>query len=68
MFRHCCEDMRHEVERICDKHSDRFECPDCLVEFRPKHREYRLIVHDGGSSGIAIFYCPWCGIKLPGSQ
>jgi hypothetical protein len=67
MDRHCCEEMRHEVERVCDRHLDRFECPDCIVEYRPKHREYGLIVHDGGSSVILIRFCPWCGTELSAS-
>lgn len=23
------------------------------------------MVHDGGSSVVAIAFCPWCGSKLP---
>jgi hypothetical protein len=65
MERHCCEDMRREVERSCNEHPNRFEYPDCLVEYRPKLRQYALIVHDGGSSVIAISFCPWFGTKLP---
>jgi hypothetical protein len=67
MDRHCCEDMRREVERSCEQHPDRFDCPDCLVHYWPELREYGLIVHDGGSSVIVIRFCPWCGAKLPDS-
>lgn len=67
MDRHCCEDMRREVERVCEQHPDRFDCPDCLVQYWPKVREYGLIVHNGGSAVIVIRYCPWCGAKLPDS-
>jgi hypothetical protein len=67
MDRHCCEEMRHQVERVCDQHPDRFDCPDCLVHFAARFREYGLIVHDGGSSVIGIRYCPWCGTKQPES-
>ncbi|HZY17518.1 MAG TPA: hypothetical protein VFE82_03505 [Ramlibacter sp.] len=35
--------------------------------YSPKFNEYGLIVHDGGSSAIAIAFCPWCGTKLPAS-
>jgi hypothetical protein len=65
--RHCCEDMRREVERVCPEHPDRFECPDCLVHYHPRFREYGLIVHDGGSSWVCIQFCPWCGVRLPES-
>ena len=65
MERHCCEDMRSEVERHCDQHPDRFDCPDCLIHYSPRLRAYGLIVHDGGSSTIRIRFCPWCGARLP---
>ncbi|MFB9422507.1 DUF6980 family protein [Nonomuraea rubra] len=29
------------------------------------YRSYGLPIHDGGSSSIAIRYCPWCGARLP---
>jgi hypothetical protein len=67
MDRHCCEDMRREVERVCGQHADRFDCPDCVVLYQPTLREYGLIVHDGGSSSIVIRFCPWCGVRLPES-
>lgn len=65
---HCCEDMRREVERTCDRHPDRFDCPDCLVHFSERTRGYGLIVHDGGSSTVRLSFCPWCGAKLPESH
>src|SRR5262249_16955234 len=64
---HCCEDMRREVERVCDQHPDRFACPDCLIHYSPPFREVGLIVHDGGSSSLGIRFCPWCGTSLPES-
>jgi ribosomal protein S27AE len=67
MDRHCCEDMRREVERACEQHPDRFDCPDCLVQYWSRLREYGLIIHDGGSSVMLIRFCPWCGSKLPDS-
>lgn len=68
MESHCCEDMRREVERMCDQHPDRFDCPDCLVQFSLQSRTYGLIVHDGGNSLIAIRFCPWCGAGLPAAE
>lgn len=64
---HCCDDMRREAERVCDRHPNRFDCPDCLVCYSPKFREWGLIVHDGGSSSVGIRFCPWCGTQLPDS-
>jgi hypothetical protein len=59
--------MRREAEFVCDEHRDRFDCPDALLHYEPKLREYGLIVHDGGTSSRAISFCPWCGVHLPAS-
>ncbi|WP_414737972.1 DUF6980 family protein [Gemmata algarum] len=64
MTTHCCEDMRREVERVCEVHPDRFSCPDCFVHYSPTRQSYGLIVHDGGSSVSRIRFCPWCGAGL----
>lgn len=65
MANHCCEMMRSNVESVCEQHPDRHDCPDCLIDYRPNGPSYGIMVHDGGSSMIAIAYCPWCGTKLP---
>ncbi|SCF13553.1 hypothetical protein GA0070607_5965 [Micromonospora coriariae] len=64
----CCEMMRDKVETECDQHPNPFECPDNLIYHQPEPSDerYGLIIHDGGSSYIAIRYCPWCGSALPG--
>lgn len=67
MAKHCCDSMRSQVEFSCEQHASAFDCPDALVFYTPKFDEYSLIVHDGGSSGIRISFCPWCGAKLPES-
>jgi hypothetical protein len=54
--RHCCEMMTMNVES-----------EDEIVYFWPTYNEYLIPVHDGGSSGIVINFCPWCGTKLPES-
>jgi hypothetical protein len=59
--------MRRQVEFSCPQHSSSFECPDALVSYGQKFNEYGLIVHDGGTSSIAISFCPWCGSALPQS-
>jgi hypothetical protein len=68
MSKHCCEQMNEQVSQVCAQHTDRFECPDALIDYSQKFNEYGLIVHDGGTSSIAIEYCPWCGNKLPESK
>ena len=56
--------MSEELGKKCEMHSDRFECPDALVDYAPRAKTYGLIVHDGGSSVIGIDFCPWCGANL----
>ena len=53
---------------VCEQHPDPFDCPDHLVSFAAEFGEYKLIVHDGGSSGSVIKFCPWCGTRLPESR
>jgi hypothetical protein len=60
----CCDMMRRQVEMTCEIHTDRYDCPDCLIAYSEHPREYGLIVHDGGHSQIRIEYCPWCGCGL----
>ncbi len=64
MANHCCEMMRSNVESVCEQHPDRYDCPDCLIDFWPDAPAYGIMIHDGGSSTIEISYCPWCGTKL----
>ena len=66
--RHCCQQMTAMLNVECDQHSSDFECPDRLITYSERFDEYGLIVHDGGTSSILIFYCPWCGTKLPHSK
>ncbi|MFD7455879.1 MULTISPECIES: DUF6980 family protein [unclassified Streptomyces] len=67
MFPHCCAEMADRVNRHCDRHDDPSSCPDALISYTPRFREYALIVHDGGTSGVGIAFCPWCGRRLPES-
>jgi hypothetical protein len=60
----CCERMASDLDRTCDRHSDRFDCPDMLIH-QTRDGSYGLIVHDGGTSVVAIAFCPWCGTRLP---
>jgi ribosomal protein S27AE len=63
----CCDQMRGELTSSCPEHSDRFACPDALLHYDARFREYGLIVHDGGASFRLIAFCPWCGSCLPAS-
>lgn len=60
--------MRAQVEQRCPDHPDIYDCPDALVAYVSKFREYGLIVHDGGRSSLLIRSCPWCGAALPASM
>jgi len=55
--------MAADLEHRCDVHPDRSDCPDAFVA--KVRGGYGLMVHDGGSSVVAIAFCPWCGSKLP---
>lgn len=59
----CCDIMRGQLELRCPDHGDLIDCPDSLVVRWPDG-VYGLRVHDGGTSVIAIAFCPWCGATL----
>jgi len=56
------------MQWACDIHDDPMDCPDALVVYRPKSREYGIPVRDGlnasASSAVQIRFCPWCGAEL----
>jgi len=60
--------MAAATETSCDEHPDRFECPDALIHHSAKSGRYGIIIHDGGSSTVAIRFCPWCGKRLENSE
>lgn len=62
--KHCCEMMANELNHKCPDHKNPFDCPDHLIHFSEKSKDYGIIYHDGGSSFSKINYCPWCGTKL----
>lgn len=65
---HCCEMMTYYADYQCTRGHDRFDCPDNLFDHRSSSNVYGLIVHDGGTSSVAIGYCPWCGTELTESR
>jgi hypothetical protein len=56
--------MKRQVEYKCPQHPDPFDCGDNVLIYSKSHKEFGIIVHDGGSSFITIKYCPFCGKKL----
>lgn len=63
--KYCCEMMRLQMERTCSEHGN--ECPDIIIglfDHGPAKGLFCIPIHDGGSSGITINYCPWCGVCL----
>lgn len=62
--KYCCQRFQETIEHKCQEHDNPFDCPDCLIYFLSKNKEFGLIVHDGGTSFITISYCPFCGEKL----
>lgn len=59
--------MAAQLDHRCEQHPDPFDCPDHLV-YRTAGGGFGLIIHDGGSSFIAIRFCPWCGAALGHSE
>jgi hypothetical protein len=64
MKMYCCEDIEYHATLNCDIHENPFDCPDQLIYCDEKEKNFGLIIHDGGSSFIAIQFCPWCGSNL----
>jgi hypothetical protein len=58
----CCDRMGLQLNWHCDLHDTCWECPDALIA--QANESYGLIIHDGGTSVIAISHCPWCGTLL----
>ena len=63
MSAHCCQSMDADLDRKCEIHSARADCPDALIA--RVRGGYGLYMHDGGSSVVEISFCPWRGWKLP---
>ncbi len=64
----CCDRMTEAISTECEQHPNRWDRPDALLGYWPRHGEYGLIVHDGGEPMVVIDYCPFCGVRLAESQ
>lgn len=56
--------MEYHSTFNCKQHADKYECPDTLIDYNKKSESFAIIIHDGGTSGIEIKFCPWCGTEL----
>ena len=64
----CCDVMGGQLGYECDQHADLRDCSDVVVIYYPHTDEFVTPIRDGGSSSLAIQYCPWCGKQLPNSK
>ena len=60
----CCNMMAIHIRNSCDLHDSKFDCPDRIIDTDEKGKTFKILIHDGGTSGIEINYCPWCGTRL----
>ncbi len=60
---HPCVHLAYRVCRDPSSGLDPNEDPDVTL-IRTSSGNYGIPVRDGGSSYIAIDFCPWCGIKI----
>ncbi|MFV0460173.1 MAG: DUF6980 family protein [Actinomycetales bacterium] len=51
----------------CAQFDSSLDDPDVPLDYRPEFREISIRVLDGGTSGLAIRHCPFCGATLAGS-
>jgi hypothetical protein len=58
MSEHCCERMNLHLN----------DGEGAAIRYVPEFDEYGIPVLDGGTSYIALNFCPWCGAKLPASK
>jgi len=61
-MKHCCKEMKRQVEHHCVDHPNSEECPDALVGLFGS--AYGLRIHDRGNSFFLIRHCPWCGAAI----
>ncbi len=58
---HIAYRVTDKLESTCE---DPFDDPDVIIWQFEDLGEFGIPVRDGGSSIIAIDYCPWCGVSL----
>jgi hypothetical protein len=63
--RYWCTTMAAKATDTCDVHGG--DCPDVVMRRFGKVEDsfwFGIPIHDGGSSAIAIDFCPWWGVAL----
>lgn len=53
---HCCETMSALINDL-----------ECALNYNPKFREYTIGANKKSIVRNVIYFCPWCGNKLPKS-
>lgn len=61
---YCCDTMTEMVNFSSPAYLDPYECPQKLLMYSNRHRQYGLLIHDGSHNQVPIYYCPWCGARL----
>lgn len=61
----CCPVLQDMLLHACDQHGQ--DCPDVVVR-QLEDQTFIIPISDGGSSGITINFCPWCGASLVGTH
>ncbi|WP_181308400.1 hypothetical protein [Rufibacter sp. XAAS-G3-1] len=59
----CCRMMASQFNKKCEIHDSIYDCPDVILDRNEQGSQFRILIHDGGTSGISIKFCPWCGKK-----
>jgi|SRR6516162_2003866 len=59
---HCCLDMAWFISKPVEWES---QGPNPVILWLPQWNEYRIDISHRGHASTSIYFCPWCGKKLP---
>lgn len=62
-----CVHLATQATHECAEHEDPRDCPEALVVWEPRFREWGLPIRgrdDGSFSYLVIRHCPWCGAAV----
>ncbi|MBS0351340.1 MAG: hypothetical protein JSR33_09175 [Proteobacteria bacterium] len=59
--------MKNKKEHCCQKLTKEINRSKIFLLYIKNLREYGIRILDGGTSFQSVYYCPWCGAKLPHS-
>ena len=65
-----CVHLALQATHACVEHPDPRECPEAVVVYEPRFREWGLPIRGGAEGGGSFSYlvirnCPWCGVEAP---